>query len=387
MEETKNSQIKNICIVVALIIACIVLIVLSARNRPKSAYTIAYYDVPGNVAAEISSALETKFVGGIKYLQWDETFIPSKKILKQVDLVVTWNGAKADFVSKTANVKTDHTPLLIDGFDLHTLKSNGQFFNISIPTTLEEFYQYTEQAKSFAEYPIFVDCSTPEDFLAFVGAYTAAVCGADGYKNLVEILHDERTLPLFQNKVLGQDSKGNDVSFTTILDSLNKLRKDGIFAKESFTFTQEDEKLAMKKKKIYANAMFLSDFHQMEDEYTYNYNTTLFPMDQDLKVQGITAPSIVIIETSKRKITPKVLAFLQEVRVQEYLSYQTGFAPAARDAQGADTDSDDIHYFANTTLGGALPDLYHACFKNKTEAEPFAEQLRLYILSDLSHVQ
>lgn len=397
MEANKKKNLTTILSIISAAIIVVAIAFISRNNRKHSAYTVAFYNVPQEFCDQITFLLKKRYVGSIAYVNYDEEFIPSRKELRNVDLVFTWGGKREKELEKFArefpvekisalpeqtrlNIKQKgkfyYVPILLDCFNVHTLTGTDKIYYLPIPANQEELFDYLNLTKSYVDIPLFVNASDDRTLLAFFGAQAEAICGGNAYINLIEEIERNPDLYKIQDYVIGQTFDGTTMTVASLMDYIRKLKADGYLTDESFLLPIEEEEKLLAKKKIYADAKMLSTFTELDDSVFGRYNTTPYPQEEELRDHCLIAPSIVMMQVSKRDISASIAEFLLSDGAQNLLTQTTYLTPVTQSALPYDEAADAVRYLSLVSPKGPQPDLYTACFLKASEAAHFASQLR-----------
>lgn len=400
MKETKtnkkNSVLPKVILAVVVIALIAALAVYSKTSRKKSAFTIAFQCIPESVSEQIVNAIKAKYVGSVGFIELKSDFVPSKKSLKDIDIIFTYAGARTDEMEKFAkaipekNITSAYTtaiaksakgndkiyklPILLDCISFETLKGTDKLYYLPIPETYDEAISEMEKAKSFTQYPLFAKGNDDQTMLSLISVYTESKYGSTVYKNLINVIKENKTLLNCMDINISNSS--TPLTFKDILSEIKDLEKNGILAPNWISKTMDDEYFYMKEKRIYGNILLLSDHREIPLRTLANYNTTIFPKNESITDHGLIAPEIVMISFTDRKISNSIITYFSNGDVQDVLSNISGLAPTTSAGGSYDTIADDVRFFAASCEDGPLPDLFNACFVTEEDAKSFAEQIR-----------
>jgi len=399
MSKNENKKTGQIIGLIIAILCLGGLVFYSITSRKKSAYTIAFLNIPESVSSEITAGVKSKYVGSVAFVTLPENFEVTKKSLRDIDVLFTNAGATALSMEKYATpvseklLKSTYTtaiaksakgknknfmlPILLDSWCYETLKGIDTMFYLPIPETLDELNTELEKSKSFCQFPIFVRGQDDKTLLGFISVYTEAVYGSTVYKNLIDTIKERKTLSESMDVVLSETD--NSITFNKILKDIKNLSDTGILSANWTSNTLDEEYFYMKEKLAYSNSILLSDHREIPLRTLANYNTSIFPKNPDISDHGIIAQEIVMISFNDRKPTVSLGKYFSEGNVQEVLSNVSSLAPCASQGGSYDTIADDARFYAAASSDGPLPDLYNACFTTTESAKSFTEQIRSFL--------
>ncbi len=371
--------------------------------------------------------------------------------MKDVDFIFTWQGAKAVALYKYAqpveeslldpvlpqiknSIQDQNTfyaiPLLLDSYNLQTLKSNGQIFNMPIPNTYEEFTKYIEQMRPYVSKTFYLDTSDAKNTVDFFGALAESICGSQAYKKLIEEIKTSGDLESISSKIIGQDSAGKDISVQTLKEIAQNFIKCGapvevnststnrstsyeeannstagpVEVKDTSTATSTSyeestpstgDTLEVNSTSTNSSNSYeepsISTLNHTPDTTIYSipslysactaqpvsnqarYNTTTFPQSEGIFDHAAITPILIMLPLSRKKINSSIITYFLSDAVQNYLSSETSLVPITQNVSPQSPASSHIRYCVQSL--GPQNTLSNAAFTSDQALKNFSSQI------------
>lgn len=413
----KKIKLSTIFFIIAIILISAVLLFVSVKNRKKSAYKIAFYGLSENLENQVIKLIKGKYVGGVSYIRIDYSDIAKKSQLKDVDFIFTWQGAKAEDLYKYAQPVEESLldpllpqiknsiqdqgaffaiPLLLDSYNLQTLKSNGQIFNMPIPNTYEEFTKYINQMRPYVSKTFYLDTSDEKNTVDFFGALAESICGNHAYQNLIEEIKTSGNLESISSKIIGQNSAGQDISVQVLKEIAQNFIKYGgpvevkdISTNTSSSFEETSPSTAVPVEINSASTNTSTSYEETTTIYSLpslysvcttlpasdqaKYNTTTFPQSEGIFDHAAITPVLIMVPLSRKKINSSIITYFLSDAVQNYLSSETSLAPVTQNASPQTSTANHIRYCVQSL--GPQNTLSNAAFTSDQALKNFASQI------------
>ena len=416
----KKIKLSTIFFIIALILISAVLLFVSVKNRKKSAYKIAFYGLSENLENQVIKLIKGKYVGGVSYVRIDYSDLAKKSQLKDVDFIFTWQGAKAEDLYKYAQPVEENLldpllpqiknsiqdqdaffaiPLLLDSYNLQTLKSNGQIFNMPIPNTYEEFTKYIKQMRPYVSKTFYLDTSDEKNTIDFFGALAESICGSHAYQNLIEEIKTSGNLESISSKIIGQNSAGQDISVQALKEIAQNFIKcggpvevnsastntstsyeetspstaDTVEVNSSSTNTSTSYEETPQATTIYSLPSLYSACTTLPASDQAKYNTTTFPQSEGIFDHAAITPILIMVPLSRKKINSSIITYFLSDAVQNYLSSETSLAPVTQNASPQTSTANHIRYCVQSL--GPQNTLSNAAFTSDQALKNFASQI------------
>ena len=444
----KKIKLSTIFFIIALILISAVLLFVSVKNRKKSAYKIAFYGLSENLENQVIKLIKGKYVGGVSYVRIDYSDLAKKSQLKDVDFIFTWQGAKAEDLYKYAQPVEENLldpllpqiknsiqdqdaffaiPLLLDSYNLQTLKSNGQIFNMPIPNTYEEFTKYIKQMRPYVSKTFYLDTSDEKNTIDFFGALAESICGSHAYQNLIEEIKTSGNLESISSKIIGQNSAGQDISVQALKEIAQNFIKCGgpvevnsastnssssyeetspstadtvevkdistntsssyeetttstetattapVEVNSSSTNTSTSYEETPQATTIYSLPSLYSACTTLPASDQAKYNTTTFPQSEGIFDHAAITPILIMVPLSRKKINSSIITYFLSDAVQNYLSSETSLAPVTQNASPQTSTANHIRYCVQSL--GPQNTLSNAAFTSDQALKNFASQI------------
>ena len=392
----KKIKLSTIFFIIALILISAVLLFVSVKNRKKSAYKIAFYGLSENLENQVIKLIKGKYVGGVSYVRIDYSDLAKKSQLKDVDFIFTWQGAKAEYLYKYAQPVEENLldpllpqiknsiqdqdaffaiPLLLDSYNLQTLKSNGQIFNMPIPNTYEEFTKYIKQMRPYVSKTFYLDTSDEKNTIDFFGALAESICGSHAYQNLIEEIKTSGNLESISSKIIGQNSAGQDISVQALKEIAQNFIKCGgpVEVNSASTNTSTSYEETPQATTIYSLPSLYSACTTLPASDQAKYNTTTFPQSEGIFDHAAITPILIMVPLSRKKINSSIITYFLSDAVQNYLSSETSLTPVTQNASPQTSTANHIRYCVQSL--GPQNTLSNAAFTSDQALKNFASQI------------
>jgi ABC-type glycerol-3-phosphate transport system substrate-binding protein len=377
-----------------LIALILIMSIFSARTL-----SVAFYRVPENVMSALKSQIESNYNGKVSFIELEGSVGKVTELASSYNMVITWNGARADALSKNAKElpanlynsmptslsraglrgeKYVYLPLLYDHeaafYERTASKKNG----LPIPETLSRLESNVESAADYS-FPLFCAGKNNDHFFAFVSAVTESVVGGSGYKKLCAELAKSKDISSLMNMELSKDSAGVVVSFADALDLIRQWQNDGIIPAAWYNLPENDLISLMQYKYTYGTFMPLSYYRTLPMQIANGYESYRFPPFEARDDRALVAPAVVLFMNKTNKKYTQLAKILVSADIQEQLSNVTQLTPVSSRAGTFDILADDARFYAASAVAGPVTTLQEAAFISEDDIAVFAAQIREYL--------
>lgn len=410
-KKSKDAKKRPQALSKSVIIAVILVLIAAAagifgvvRYKDNRRLDVAYYGIPESITNAIGGVLESpdntilqKNYAQIRTVRLtDQDVRDIKRIAKKYDLLFTLNGAFAwDAAQKAVPIpesiynlfpasvrnagKVNNTykmlPLLLDHYELACYRTYRNKAALALPETFADFESYLQTVKAYADYPLICAGKTDATLTAFVSAITESLAGSEGYKALIKAAASTNGLSGLLDVPLG-----NDISFSSILETIKRWQHEGLIHPHWYNVTEKDIENYMEEHRLGAIFMPLSEHRVKALILIKYYDAVQFPKG-NAERHALIAPAIVGMAFKNNASQISMLEHLAHTDVQTLLSQHTKLAPASSRAEAHDVQADDVRFWAASCTDGPVPELGQAAFASQTQMAALAEEIRAYMES------
>ena len=385
--------IAGIFTAILLLAAAIITVKTVQKRRADRTVRIAFYGLSdkyveilkSKIPVEENIILETDVIANDNF---DIGVIKNK-----YDMLFTWRGEVTDLLADASekiparvfetmprslrDSEKKVIPILLDNceftYSSEVLKKTS---SAEPPVTFDDFKKYLNASKSYVFSPFFTNASDDRTLIDLTGALVMAEYGLAGYKKYIEALRNAESL----DSVLDVSLSGSSGTLRGILDTLKTWPAEGLTHPAWYKGNSSDLYYFAQSKQIGVFFTTLSHHREIPYDVIHNYEANKVPSNANASNYGLIAPSICcMLLTDNSNCKRYIEGFFTE-DAQEEFSNLTNLAPVHYRAQAYDRQADDVRYWAASCAGGAVPDLYLACFqRDSNNLAKLCEEIRNYV--------
>ena len=311
-------------------------------------------------------------------------------VKKKYDMLFTWKGEITDSLEASSedipagiletmpnslrNKKC--LPIILDNCELTFSKEVLNKINKEIALNFTSFNGFLYTAKDIVFSPFFCNGAEDRILIDLVGAIVMAKGGLSSYNKLILELRKAESL----EDVLDVALDGKDLKLRAVLDMLQTWPKEGLTHPAWYNGRGSDLVYFAEDKQLGCFFTLLSEHRKIPYNVIKNYDASLFPADVSPSDYGLIAPAVSVMLLSDNSNSKRYIANFFTEEAQTEFSNKTLLAPVHYRAQPYDRQADDVRFWAASCKGGAVPDLYLACFqRDSKKLEKICSEMRSYV--------
>ena len=360
------------------------------KHKADRTVKIAFYGLEENLTELLKKQIpqEENIILQMDVLS-ENDFDP--QIIKQkYDMFFTWRGEITDTLSKSSEdipAKVLETmpnslrnkkcvPIFLDHCELAFSTEVLTELNRDVPLSFKAFYDYLSAAKGVVFSPFFCNGADDRILIDFIGAIVMGKGGLSAYNNLIEELRKDESL----EDVIDIKLDEYQLSLRQILEELKIWPKEGLTHPSWYNGYGNDLLFFAQDKQLGCFFTLLSEHRKIPYNVIKNYESSLLPPNQSANNYGLIAPAVSVMLLSDNSNCKRYIANFFTEEAQTNISDTTNLAPVHYRAQAYDRQADDVRFWAASCAGGAVPDLYLACFqRDSKKLEKICSEIRGYV--------
>ena len=364
--------IAAFCGAVLITATCICVHVIKKRRADKTV-RIAFYGLTEEMTSLIKEKIPQEENIILNYTVISDDAFDASVVKQKYDMLFTWRGEVTDSLSKSCedipqrileNIPNSlrnkkFIPILLDHCELTFSSDVLSKTQSELPASFNELNTFLNTAKGVVFSPFFCNGAEERILIDFLGSLVMAKGGLKAYNTFIEELRKAETL----DTIIDTNLDGKGCTLRSILDMLKAWPKEGLAHPAWFNGRGNDLLYFAEDKQLSCFYTLLSQHRKLPYNVVKNYETSLFPSNENASNYGLIAPALTCQLISDNSNSKRYLSAFFTEEAQEDLSNKTMLAPVHYRAQAYDRQADDVRFWSASCAGGAVPDIYLAVYQ------------------------
>ena len=384
----------------------LLLLFLLFKPTGREGITVGFYGIPKEYREAFQDLVEKdEAYGEISWRDFSEDEVLSRRITREVDLLIGYNGylmesltPKALTLSSSLGARYPRSlrespyfspeseegkrefkimPILLNHYETAYFEVMQRRSGLPYPRSLEELENYAIACREWVETPMVCAGGEDENLFLLVSLLAESLAGAEGYESLVHALREQSDFAQVLNIPLeGKAPEGS--RFGTLLDLLKEWQREGLLLADWYEADEPLVTVFMEDNHAALVFMSLEEHRDKPFQSIKYFQANPFPPAAGIK-EATVEPAISALIFYKTELTENLLSLFSSEVGQESLSAATRLGPAALKGAAFDIQADDARFFAAASPGGPVPDLGRAAFLSENDRAKIATQIRSYL--------
>ena len=381
--------VSTLCAILVIIGICIGVKIVRKRKADRTV-RIAFYGLSEDLTGMIKEKIPVEEEVILDFDVIPEGNLDLRILKSKYDMLFTWRGevtdslapASEDIPQKILETMPNSlrnkkcVPIVLDHCEMAFSKDVLSKLKGDIPSTYTGLNDFLYAAKDYVFSPFFCNGADNRIFIDFIGALVMGKGGLTAYNKLIEELRKAESL----DDVIDVNLDGKGCTVRSILDMLKNWPKEGLTHPAWYNGIGNDLLFFAQDKQLACFFTLLTEHRKIPYNVIKNFDSSFVPAEQLGNNYGLIAPAVSCMLLSDNSNCKRYLAGFFTEAAQTEFSNKTNLAPVHYRAESYDRQADDVRFWAASCEGGAVPDLYLACFqRDSKKLDKICTEIRNYV--------